>query len=157
MQYEVESESRVEQPTATIHGTVSAGDISHWMPRAYESLFRHLASAGVEPAGPPYARYVVHDDAFEVEAGVPVTAPIAGDDQVHPGTLPGGPAAVTLHRGPYDTVDQAVEAVRQWVAEHGYQPSAELYESYLTDPVAEPDPADWRTVVVQPYSLSGRS
>lgn len=152
MNYVVESETLTEQPTAVVRRTVPLAEVAEWMPRSYETIFGYLSGTGVAPAGPPYARYAIHGGSIDIEAGVPVSSPIAGDDAVRPGRLPGGPAAVTLHRGPYETVDQAMAALGRWVAEHGYRPRGQPFESYLTDPVAEPDPVDWRTVVVMPYA-----
>lgn len=35
----------------------------------------------------------MHDGSFDIEAGVPVSTLITGEDRIRPATLPGGPAA----------------------------------------------------------------
>ncbi len=68
-------------------------------------LLAWLATHGTEPAGPPFIKYNVIDMARElqVEAGVPVAAPVAGDNQVPGSLLPGGQYTAVTHVGPYET------------------------------------------------------
>ena len=64
-------------------------------------VFGWLGGHVVEPAGPPLIRYKVIDmeGAMEIEVGLPVAAPIEGDDRVIGGVLPrqvGMPCSRTL-------------------------------------------------------------
>lgn len=76
-----------------------------------------LAQHGVQPAGPPFARYHrLEDDRFAVEAAFPVSSfPVsrmigAGGD-VRSAALPGGSVARTVHVGPYDEMEPAFGAL----------------------------------------------
>jgi hypothetical protein len=62
-------------------------DVADQMPE----VFAWLGRREIEPAGPPFFRYVVIDMEWElrVEAGVPVGKSISGDDTVLSGVLPG--------------------------------------------------------------------
>lgn len=97
------------------------------------------------------------DRRFEVEAGFPVTAPITASGEVHPSALPGGPVATTIHIGPYDEMEPAYRALAEWIAEHGGEPAGDAWENYFSGPVSQPDPATWRTEIVQPYRVAVRS
>lgn len=151
--YHISTEVRAEQPVAVRSATLAAADIGAWIGPTYGKVAQYLAAHGSHPAGPPFARYRrVDDEKFEVSAGFPVPAAIAGDGDVHPMTLPGGPAAGTLYIGPYDAMAPAYRALVQWLAAHGAVANGDPWETYFSDPTTEPDPATWRTQIVQPYS-----
>lgn len=45
----------------------------------------------------------------------------------------------------------AYEALSAWAAEHNAKLVGDPWEVYFSDPVAVPDPAEWRTEILQPY------
>lgn len=151
MQYEIVTVELAEQPTAEIEETVPVGEISTWLPTAYEEVFGHLARLGVAPAGPPFARYLLLPEVFEVEAGAPVTDPVPTGGRVTAGVLPAGPVAMTTHWGPYEELGNALAALDAWIAEHDAEPAGAHWEIYHSDPAEERDPARWRTDVLRPY------
>lgn len=129
--------------------------IGSWLARAYGTLGRVITLHGAYPAGPPFARYrQLADDRFAVEAGFPVSAAIDADGDVRPSQLPGGPAAVTVHIGPYEQMAPAYRALASWVSSHGGEPAGDPWEVYYTDPASESDPATWRTEIIQPYRVA---
>jgi AraC-like DNA-binding protein len=65
-------------------------------------------------------------------------------------TLPGGPAAVTIHSGPYDQLHAAYPALEEWIAANGFHPAGAPWEAYLNDPADHPNPQDWKTEVCWP-------
>jgi effector-binding domain-containing protein len=150
MPYDIRSEILPAQITAVIAARVPMTEISDWLPNAYDDVFGTLSRQGIEPVGPPFARYDLQGDAFFLEAGAPVARPVAGEGRVVPGTLPSGPVAITTHVGPYDRLGDAVDALTAWVVAQGSTPAGAHWEVYYSDPIAEPDPAGWRTDVVLP-------
>jgi effector-binding domain-containing protein len=80
-------------------------------------------------------------------AGVP-TEDVAGEARRD--VLPGGPAATTIHTGPYDQLGGAYAALEKWMATEGFAPAGPPWESYITDPAEHPDPKDWQTEVLWP-------
>ena len=64
--------------------------------------------------------------------------------------LPAGPAAVTTHMGPYDTLSNAYGAIETWMEAKGQAPAGAPWESYITDPAEHPDPSNWRTEIYWP-------
>ena len=55
-------------------------------------------------------------------------------DDIEARTIAGGRVAVTLHRGPYDEIGPAYEAVQRWVEANGYGFAGPPRELYLTAP-----------------------
>src|SRR5215469_473084 len=58
---------------------------------------------------------------------------------------PAGEAAVVVHRGPYDRMNEAQDAIRKWMAANGRESAGHSWEIY-GDPT--PDPADNETTLV---------
>jgi effector-binding domain-containing protein len=136
---------RVAVPPTKIGETLDAV-----LPEVAESLERH----GTAPAGPPFVRYFdFTEDEADFEAGFPVDDPIPATGRVEPGELPGGRAAVTVHRGGYDGLQQAHDEIGEWVLAHGHDPSGPVWEVYLTDPRQETDSSRWETEVVWPLRV----
>ncbi|MDA8321128.1 MAG: GyrI-like domain-containing protein [Actinomycetota bacterium] len=150
--YTVHDEVVTDQPTAVTIATLSVDEIGGWLASAYDAVAGVIAARQAEPAGPPFARFHRHEDGeFTVEAGFPVTTEIEAVGQVQPGELAGGMVATTIHLGPYEAMEPAYEAVLTWIAEHGCEPAGDAWEVYFSDPAEDPDPAHWRTEIVQPY------
>ncbi|MGH3663810.1 MAG: GyrI-like domain-containing protein [Micromonosporaceae bacterium] len=156
MRYEVLSRHLSEQPVAVIKGRLPVEQASQWLPLAYREIFDHVRRQGVAIVGPPYARYLMGPEQPEMEAGAPVARPVRDAGRVRSSLLPAGPAAVTVHVGPYEGLREAVRAVSLWVREHGAEPAGAHWEVYYSDPEQEPDPNRWRTEVVQPYRVEAR-
>jgi effector-binding domain-containing protein len=150
-------EARSEQPYVAIRARVTMEELGGVLPPLNREVFEWLGRQGVPPAGPPFVRYLVIDMAndLEVEAGVPVAAPVAGDDRVRPGAFPTGRYATVVHTGPYDRLAEATAALLAWAEDNGIvwqvrqtgngDAWAARTEFYLTDPAREPDPEKWQT------------
>jgi effector-binding domain-containing protein len=82
-----------------------------------------------------------------VEGPGPVSTPVEPAGDVVPSTLPGGRAVEAVHIGPYDTMGETYGQPEQWMVGQRLVPGKVVWESYLSDPEREPDPATWRTVV----------
>jgi effector-binding domain-containing protein len=84
--------------------------------------------------------------------GVEVTRSFEGAGEVYATETPGGEAAVTVHRGPYNRMNEAHNAIGKWMAANRRESAGHSWEIY-GDPT--PDPADTETTVV--YLLASRS
>ena len=151
--YEIQVRALDEQPVAVCAATLAVAAIGPWLSQVYGTVAGVLGAQGAGPAGPPFARYhPLGDDRFRVEAGFPVSAPIEAAGEVTAATLPGGPAAFTVHIGPYEDMKPAYDALDAWIRDHGGEPRGDPWEVYFSDPVAEPDPSTWRTEIYAPYA-----
>ncbi len=150
--YDIHAQARTAQPTAVATATLPASEIGPWLAKTYQTVATAVTASGTHLAGPPFARYHrLAGGRFVIEAGFPVTTAIEGSAGARPSELPAGPAASTVHVGPYETMEPAYVALAAWVKEHGGEPAGDAWEIYFSDPTKEPDPATWRTEIVQPY------
>jgi effector-binding domain-containing protein len=78
-------------------------------------------------------------------SGVEVTRTFKAAGEVYATETPAGEAAVVVHRGPYNRMNEANDAIRQWMAVSRRQSAGHSWEIY-GDPT--PDPADTETKVV---------
>lgn len=60
-----------------------------------------------------------------------------------------GPAAQTLHVGPFSEEGPTIQRVHDWIQETGARLAGKHHEIYLSD-VRKADPARWKTVIRQP-------
>ena len=114
MTYEISLVELPEQDVAVVRGHVAVDGIGEFLGGAFGEIMGALD--GVEIVGPPFARYAMPDEGFDVMAGFPVSAPVTHVGRVEADRLPGGPAATTMHVGSYEAVAAAFEAVQGWVA-----------------------------------------
>lgn len=142
-----------EQPTAVVRERVPLDQLSAFFQRAFTATMQALVERGAQPAGPPFGCYHGRPgETIDVSAGFPVSEPITPAGDVQPGTLPAGRAVEALHVGSYDTLSSTYDLIQERMLQEGFQPAPDMWESYLSDPEAEPDPATWRTRVVWPIS-----
>ena len=149
-QYEIRVEMLPVTSTLYMRFRVAPEELGARLAQVLPAVYGHAVGGGA-PAGAPYTRY--HDvagETLDLEAGVPVAAPAAGKGEILAGELPGGSVAVTWHVGPYDRLPEAHRALTAWAEKNGHTPAGPAWESYLTDPGAEPDPQKWRTQVFLP-------
>lgn len=135
-----------ESATLAEWGRVNAlvGEIASW-----------LAEQGVSPSGPPMYRYYSGDvgSAIEVEVCWPVEGPLPPSDRVSAGALPAGRYAVLVHHGHPDRIGESFAALEAWSERTGEEWDLDggrwgcRYETYRSDPGAEPDPARWETEI----------
>ena len=79
------------------------------------------------------------------DLGVEVTRTFETAGEVYATETQGGEAAVAVHRGPYNRMNEAHEAIRKWMAANWRESAGHSWEIY-GDPT--PDPADTETTVV---------
>ena len=77
--------------------------------------------------------------------GVEVTRTFERAVEVYATETPAGEAAVAVHRGPYNRLNEAHDAIRKWMAVNGRESAGHSWEIY-GDPT--PDPAETETTIV---------
>jgi effector-binding domain-containing protein len=130
---------------------------------AFPQLFAWLGQHGIEPAGPPFIRYLEVDrdgKPLEIEVAVPVAGGVPeGDGQVRADTLPAGRYVTALHKGPYRSeqvpdLGDAQAALKSWTEQEGVvtgRPSergsslAAAVEHFRIGPPMEQDWTKWET------------
>ena len=106
-------------------------------PDAFAQLGGFLSQRGIEPTGPPFARYfsdpsvgeanLVWEVAFPVPADAPTKAPFEVKD------LPATLAAVHVHKGPMEELGTAWGNLVQWAMTNGYTPAMPAMQVFKGD------------------------
>lgn len=139
------------QPTVTVRTETTMAEMSTALHKILPAVWGHVQSHGGQVAGPPFSRYYSFSpEKVDMEAGIPVTAPMAGGDGVTAGELPAGKVAAMWHIGPYDTLSKSWMALASWMQEQGLESNGPCWETYWTDPSAEPDSSQWKTELCWP-------
>ena len=77
--------------------------------------------------------------------GVEVTHTAETAGEVYATETPGGEAAFAVHRGPYNRINEAHDAIRNWIAANRRKSAGQSWEVYGD---SRPDPAEIETTVV---------
>ena len=157
MQTEPRIVERAEQPYVAIKAWVTMQELGTVLPPLHGQLFGWLGAHGGQRAGAPFWKYNVVDmeRTLEMEVGIPVAAPVEGDERVLAGVLPAGRYALSSPTGHPAELADATAALLNWAAEQGLawdmadtpegQRWASRLEFYNTDPQEEPDMNKWET------------
>jgi AraC family transcriptional regulator len=141
------------QPALIIRRKIKVSDIAATLGEILPKVFAFAQQRGVPLAGPPMARYVeMSRGTFTIEGGFAIATPAAGDGEIEAIELPGGPAAVAIHAGPYDRLEDTHAAIASWIDAQKLTAAGGPWETYITDPADKPDPKDWQTEVVHPLA-----
>lgn len=154
------TEDREPQPVLSIRGTARIDELAAHQGERLRELWSAIQARGVAAAGPPFVRYhTFGENETDLEVGIPVLSPAAGEGRIAAGELPGGAAITTWHIGAHDRLAEAYGRLGTWLNEHRRQAAGAAWEVYWwIEPSVEPDPAtwpppsDWRTELVQPIA-----
>ena len=122
-------------PLAVVRRRAAQRELSTVVPAACGHVWTALKTHNVTGAGRHVALYL--DGAINLEVGVEITGAFSGAGDVVRSATPAGPVATVAHIGPYDRLDQAHQAIREWCQAHGHAcagPSWEIYGHWTDDP-----------------------
>lgn len=147
-------------PTVVVRATdVPMATIAGLFDAVFGTVFPLAFAQGLTPAGPAFALYTRltdgADPVADVEIGFPLDGPLLEqlhDDPVEvdgmrlvASVMPGGDVAVTSHLGGFDGLGRAWGEFFGAIGASGRAPGAPFWESYVTEPSPDMDPADLRT------------
>jgi effector-binding domain-containing protein len=109
---------------------------------AFKNVYAFLDRQGIKPAGPAMTIYTASDDAgFDFQAAVPIATPPKdppkGDLAIGPS--PEGKALKFLHRGSYDSLDAAYDAITHYLDERKLEARDLYIEQYDSDLLSTPE------------------
>lgn len=151
-------DERDDQHYVGIRIKVAMSALDQQVPVLIDELFAWLDEHHVAPTGPPLTRFLVIDmeRELDVEVGVPVAGPVAGDGRMAPGVVPAGRYASLTYTGVENGI-AGNAALLDWGAHKGLtwdrwdDPEGDAFgsrvEYYLDGPDDDPDPATWDTEV----------
>ena len=141
------------QPAAAVHAEVPMAEIRTVFDRGFAEVMRVVAAQGVTITGPPFGFYPrMPTDTVEVAVGFPVSGIVTPDGDVTPFELPGGEVVTGMHVGSYESLQTSYRELTEWAAAERHALAGHMWESYLTDPGAEPDPVNWQTRITWPLA-----
>jgi effector-binding domain-containing protein len=141
------------QEAIAVRGDVAVADLPGFFERAFHEAAEAASACGIHLVGPPFGFYPeMPAETVAVEAGFPVSAPAEAHGSAHRIVLPGGRAVQVIHVGPYDTMEKTYNDLQSWMAVQGLHPALGMWESYLSDPQVERDPANWQTRIIWPIT-----
>ena len=155
MSYDIVKKELAVQPVLVVRKRVQRTDIATTIANVLPGIFQYAQQRGLALSGHPFTRYPqIGPGMVTMEPGMRISgaSDAAGTavEGVAEDTLPAGPAATTIHAGPYETLQQAYAALEVWIESHGFETAGPPWEAYITDPGEHPDPKDWRTEVFWP-------
>ena len=149
MAYEIVVEDVASRPIAAVHASVADGHVADtWRP-ALDEVWAYLRRhGGLRTDG--HNIFLYHHPKqpgapILCDFGVEVTRTFETAGEVYAIETPEGEAAVAVHRGPYDRMNEAHNAIGKWMAANRRESAGQSWEIY-GDPT--PDPADTETTVV---------
>ena len=132
MYYEVVLRTATASPTAVVAQATTWQEFPGLWPQLLDEVYAFVRGGGATQAGHNIMLY--RDSVPNVEVGVQVAGPFAASGRVVPSELPAGTVATTIHRGPYDGLDEAHTAVRAWCIARQHRLTGTRWEVY----------GDWR-------------
>lgn len=140
-------------PAAGIRAEAPMAELREVFDRGFPAVMQAVMTQGGAIAGPPFGYYPrMPGETVEVVVGFPVGASFTAEGEVEPFELPGGRVVTGTHVGPYETLERTYGELMAWTEAEGLTLAEGMWESYLSDPSAEPDPATWRTLIVWPLA-----
>ena len=128
MDYDVRVEQVGEQPLAVVRRRATLQELSRVVPEACGTVWGLVRAQRIRGAGRHVAVYL--DDALNIEVGVELDAPFAGQGELVGSALPAGSVATAIHFGPYVGLPDAHNAIRQWCAARAFALAGPNWEVY---------------------------
>lgn len=135
MAYEVIEKDVPEVLVASVVERVPLTEAGTVIPAAFRALMAAVSPVGYGSGMPGVVYHEMDPTATgDVEAFMPISAAFEPPAGVTVKWMEAAHVASTVHRGPYQQVGSAYEALAAWMDEHGVQPSGPPRELYLNDP-----------------------
>ena len=133
MAYNVTLETVVAVPIAAARRRVMIPQItSAWKPALDQVWALLRAHPELEPGGNVFLYHhpTRREDPMDIDFGVQVGGEFPAEGEVFCTKTPAGQVATTLHRGPYDGLSAAHNAIHGWCSANGKQIGGESWEIY---------------------------
>lgn len=131
MAWEIEVVDAPERLTAVVALETTWPDLPAAAGEAFDDVWALLRSDDGEDLPAGGRNVILYKDAVpHVEVGVEVARTFDATGRVEPSSLPGGTVARTVHRGSYEDLPAAHEAVRVWCEEHSHEVTGQRWEVY---------------------------
>jgi effector-binding domain-containing protein len=123
------------RPTAIVAASTTWKEFPRLWGKLLDQVYEFLKTSEVRQTGHNVMLY--KDDVPNVEIGVEVGGPFTSSGSVVSSALPAGDVATCTHRGSYDGLGSAHEAIIDWCTTNGREragPRWEIYGDWHEDP-----------------------
>jgi effector-binding domain-containing protein len=156
MDYAIQIREAGPQPVLSIRAITPIFELIPFFDEACTEMRAYLEQVGVQSVGPAMSLW--HSapgeikDGFDIETCLPVEGPLPSSGRMHYRELPASLQAFTVHKGGYEDMRNAFDAVWDWIRQHGYEMAGPPRDVVLVGPGDTGDPAAYRTEIVYPVS-----
>jgi effector-binding domain-containing protein len=131
MGYDIEVAETAEQPTAVVALATTWPDLPAEAGAAFDDVWAFLRDDGQEGLRSDGHNVILYKDGVpHAEVGVIVRQGFEDAGRVTASVLPGATVARTVHRGSYEHLADAHQAVHSWCADNGYGVTGVRWEVY---------------------------
>ena len=135
----------------TVRGPVRQEDLGQALATRLREVWDCLQQDGVSIVGAPIARYHVFGiEPMDISIGLPVLFEVAPTGRMQTEVLPGGRAALAVHRGPYDQLHDTYDAFFTWIGRQGMKASGPHWDRFVIGPAQSSDASAWQTDIFVP-------
>lgn len=137
--------------TLSIYDSTKVDGIEDLLGKNYSKLMKYIAKKRYSISGPPIAIYHNWDpDGFiKISAAIPLHGNFKGRKEIKKFSIESGKAVFLEHFGGYETGDSHL-AIENYLNDFKLETKDFIWESYVTDPVLEPDSSKWQTDIYYP-------
>lgn len=134
-----------------IFDSTTVDGIGNLLAKNYSKLMKYIIKKGYAISGAPFAVYHNWDpDGFiKISAAIPLHGKFKGRNEITKFSIEAGKAISLKHFGGYDTGKSHL-AIEEYITDFNLQTKDFIWESYITDPVMEPDSSKWQTDIYYP-------
>ena len=124
------------RPVLAIRLRTPVDELPGKLGECYHKIGKYLGEIGGQMAGAPFVAYYNLDmQDLDVQIGFQVSGQLPGRGDIEAGHIPGGQAVSCIYQGEYSATYQAMN---DWIAEKGLEPTGVAYEFYIDDPAQVP-------------------
>jgi effector-binding domain-containing protein len=122
----------------------------------FQKIAPYIFKSGSQVAGPPIL--IIYDEGYkekdvDVEVAFPIARDVPSKGEFKCIELPGyEQMATTIHKGIYNTIGSAYNALGKWIEVNGYQIVGPCREIYFTDPSSGIPPSEYVTEIQFPVT-----
>jgi effector-binding domain-containing protein len=132
MSYTVKVKEVIPQPIMSIRLQTSPDAFDQAIPSAMHELMSYAAQLNLwqQDIHPVVIHHAYSEEEADIEVGLPVEKPVAGEGSIKSNTIQGGRVASIVHIGPYEELGMVYPALATWIHDHGYEmagPSREVF------------------------------
>ena len=135
------------RPVLAIRVRTAFEGIPQKLRESYGAIGHYLGELGEAMISAPYTAYYNMDmQDLDMEVGLQVSRELPGRSQIQAGHIPGGKAASAIHTGPYRAMEPTYQALAEWMAKNGLEPTGVAYDFYIDDPAEVSQKEIWTQI-----------